>query len=125
MRLSMPNLSSTFYSSLVAAALILAVALSGFAHRGGQAALSPDLAAYVAAGGALADLCGGPGEQEGGPSQKCEACRQIGAAVIPHSVRCAPAILNGETRTLTFVAKRLHHARPLDPAQLTRAPPQA
>lgn len=57
--------------------LITAVAGLGFAH---QTAATPDrgLAAYVAAGGALADICGDRPEHAALPD--CEACRIGGDA---------------------------------------------
>lgn len=107
-------------------ALIIAMAASGLAHAGVRPpALSPDLAEYVLAGGSLADICGYAGEQEGAQGQKCEACRLIGAALIPRICHGVPIVLSDQTRVLTFAAKRLHQQHPLDPARQTRAPPQA
>ncbi|KIN64564.1 hypothetical protein Z946_3456 [Sulfitobacter noctilucicola] len=101
------------------------MAVSAFAHTGARPALSPELEAYVAAGGTLAELCGTAGEQDGTQGQKCEACRLIGAALLPRDAHGVPVARCDQTRILTFVAKRLHNSRPLDPARQTRAPPQA
>jgi hypothetical protein len=106
-------------------ALILAMAASGFAHAGARPTLSPDLAAYVAAGGSFADICGTSGEQDSRLGQKCEACLLIGAALLPRSCHGVPLTLSEQTRILIFVAKRLHNTRQLDSARLARAPPQA
>lgn len=116
---------STFCKLLTPLALIFAMAVSGFAHKTMQPSLSPGFAAYVAAGGSLADICGGSGEQDGAQGQKCEACRLIGAALVPRNCHGIALKLSDQTRIFTFIAKRLHHTRPLDPARLTRAPPQA
>jgi hypothetical protein len=116
---------STFFKLLTSFALIVAMAASGFAHTGSRAALTPELMAYVAAGGSLADICGAPIEQDGAQGQKCEACRLMGAAILPRTCHGIPVVLSDQTRKFAFVAKRLHHARPLDPSHLTRAPPQA
>lgn len=114
----------TICKFLTAIALMFALVSSGFAHTGYRSAMSADLAAYVAAGGALNDICGGSGEQNSTVGQKCEACRLIGAALVPRACVAVPMILTDQTRVLSFVAKRLHHDRPLDPTRLTRAPPQ-
>ncbi|MGH1413599.1 MAG: hypothetical protein ACRBB0_08895 [Pelagimonas sp.] len=106
-------------------ALIFAMVASGFAHSGARTGVSDDLAAYVAAGGWLGDICGDVDDPKGTQGQKCEACRLIGAALVPpHDIHCTP-IVTDETRRFNFVAKRLHQARSLDLARLTRAPPQA
>lgn len=87
--------------------------------------MSPELAIYVAAGGSLADICGGSDEQGSAYGQKCEACRLIGAVLVPRNCHGVPLLISDQTRVLTFVAKRLHHTRQLDPTRLTRAPPTA
>ena len=106
-------------------ALITAMVVSAFAHTGARPSLSPELTAYVAAGGLLADICGSSEEQDGAQGQKCEACRLVGAAILPRDCYGIPLVLTDQTRVLSFVAKRLLYAHPIDPARLTRAPPQA
>lgn len=68
---------------LVVFALICAMASSGFAHRGVTAPFDPELAAYVAAGGALDDLCGHPAGSSDQGTQSCEACRLLNAIILP------------------------------------------
>ena len=114
-----------FCKLLTSFALICALVVSGFAHNGARSAMSPELAEYVAAGGSLIDLCGSTGEQDGTLGQRCEACRLIEAALLPRNCQVIPLTQSDQTLVLTFVAKRLHQTRPLDPTRLTRAPPQA
>lgn len=121
----MPKSPSTLCKLLTSVALIFAMVSSGFAHTGLRPALSPDITAYVAAGGSLSDICGSIGEQDGTYSQKCEACRLMDTALAPRFCHALPMVLSDQTRVLAFVAKRLYHSRPLDPTRLTRAPPQA
>lgn len=121
----MLNALSTLCKFFTSLALILAIAAIGFAHSNARKALSPELAAYVAEGGSLADICGGTDKQNSAHGQKCEACRLIGAALMPRNCYGVPLLVSDQTRILTFVAKRLHRARPLDPTRLTRAPPKA
>lgn len=121
----MINAPKTLSKLLTSFALIFAMAVSALAHVGMRPALSPDLAEYVLAGGELSDLCGYSGEQDGARGQKCEACRLIGAALIPRVCHGVPVVISDQTRVLSFVAKRLHQQHPLDPTRQTRAPPQA
>lgn len=113
-----------FAKVLAVCALIVAMAGSGFAHKVERSELSPDLAAYVAAGGLLIDICGTGGQTEAG-GVKCDACRLIGAAVVPLDTGLGPVVLTAPARKMAFVAKRLRNSQGLDPARLTRAPPQA
>ncbi|WP_390910444.1 hypothetical protein [Pseudosulfitobacter sp. SM2401] len=116
---------SIVYRLITPFALMIAMTVSGFVHTGARPDISPELAAYVAAGGSLADICGGSGEQDGARGVKCDACLRFGAAVLPHTCHSAPVILSDQTRRLSFVAKRILYTRPLDPTCLARAPPQA
>jgi hypothetical protein len=121
----MINVQTHFCKLLTSIALVFALVSSSFAHTGFRPALSPDLAAYVAAGGSLVDFCGKSSEKEVVQGQKCDVCRLIGAIFLPQAYHGAPLVVLEQTLTLSFVAKRLHHTRPLDPSRLTRAPPQA
>ncbi|SFT01330.1 hypothetical protein SAMN04488040_2760 [Sulfitobacter marinus] len=119
------KLTQPFRNALTAFALVFAMVFSGVAHTGLARAMSPDLAAYVATGGSLEDLCTPASGNNGAQAKKCEVCRLLGAALEPRPCVGAPLVVTEKTRVLTFVAKRLHHRHPLDPARLTRAPPQA
>lgn len=72
-----------FRKILTPCALMIALAASGSAHASPRMAFSADLLAYVAAGCSLDDLCGTAGEQDGARTQKCEACRLVGAQILP------------------------------------------
>ncbi len=104
-------------------ALAVAVIASAFAHSHVKAPLAPELAEYVAMGGSLEDICGHAGEGNA-TGQKCEACRLLGAAIVPRNIHEIPNSVLLSTCRMSFVAKRLQETRPLDPARLTRAPPQ-
>ena len=107
-------------------ALLTAVALLsvGFAHRAAQTDLPEDLAAYVAAGGSLADICGEVGG-DGASAADCEACR---VADNLQELRAPELRASGTCKRILasrFVAKTLARSRGLDPARAPRAPPQA
>lgn len=108
-------------------ALVCAMVATGFAHKSPNSYtnLTPELARYVAAGGALGDICGPADEQDGAQNQSCETCRLTGAALIPPFAPCARPVTTDRAQRFAFVAKRLHETRALDPARLTRAPPHA
>jgi len=114
--------SSLGFSSLVLA-LAIALTMIGFAHRAAPTAMTPELEAYVAAGGVLSDICG-TFDGEGVPvAFDCEACRITDNVIHSRMYGIAPAELT-ETLALAFVAKRIAERKELDPARLTRAPPQ-
>lgn len=113
-----------FCRLLLCLSLVLAMATSGFAHRGVESGPAPELAAYLAAGGSLADLCGDVGGGHEGV-QSCAACRLIEAAFMPFEAVGVPLRLSAGTQAHVLVAKRLQRSRGLDPARLTRAPPAA
>ncbi len=107
--------------------LLLAVALvgAGFAHKTRANDLSPELADYLAAGGALADICGALDGQDLPMSQDCEACRLVDTVSLSDALGIRPVVLLPKARVHCFVAKRLRHITGPDPARRTRAPPQA
>lgn len=86
--------------------------------------MTPELAAYVAAGGVLDDICG-LYDGEGVPtSVDCEACRITDNLLQTKAQTIAPTKLK-ENLVLAVVAKRIAERNDLDPARLTRAPPRA
>lgn len=121
----MPKARAPLCHLLTTFAVIIAVAASAFGHTAVRPAPSQELVAYVAAGGSLGDLCGTAEDQDGVPGQKCEVCRLFGSVALPDICFGVPVAVNQQARTLTFVAQLVHNSRPLDPARLTRAPPQA
>lgn len=114
---------SIFGRLLTTFVLVFALMAVGFAHRVAPANMTPELAAYVAMGGSLADLCGRTEDPDQTGTVSCEACRIADASIVPREAGNGPVLVLERTRTFSFVAKRLHHNRPLDPARLTRAPP--
>ena len=108
---------------LVTISLISAFVSLGFAHKDVPTPMSPELAAYLAAGGSLADICSGDHEPEHEQPIDCEACRIADSIVTMHGGKqVAPAEL-GVVQNWRFIAKRLSQSQGLDPARLTRAPP--
>lgn len=108
----------------VVIALAIALTSVGFAHRAATAAITPELAAYIAAGGQLSDICGTPDGENLPASSDCEACRITDNIVQPR-MNCVVYTELAEMLVLAFVAKRIAERNDLDPARLTRAPPQA
>lgn len=110
----------------VVVALTIALIAVGFAHRRGPGVMPPDLAAFLAAGGQLTDLCGPVPVDADGKSvpAKCDACR-LSDTFVDVSTPCVIAKQTPATRTYAFVAKRLAERRDLDPTRLPRAPPLA
>jgi len=104
------------------------LAASGLAHQMPEdqtPALSTELAAYIASGGALSDICNYTSDTGEEATTKCDACRLIGAAVLPSTTACASVIFPDQTRALVFVATRLVRSQRPDRTRLTRAPPHA
>ena len=121
----MPTALCLIARSLVTATLFVAMTAVGMAHRTSSPPTDPDLIAFLDAGGTLDALCGLTGGTPHGLNQNCEACRLINAIACPPLsamiYREAPARI----QRMRVIAQLRHYAKPLDPAQLTRAPPQA
>lgn len=107
--------------------LMVAIALAAvsLAHNQSRAPLSPELAAYVQAGGSLSAICGLKDEQDGSAQVDCDACRIADGFALTGDHHRGTSTACSFTHKLQFVAKLRHHSKPLDPARLTRAPPQA
>ena len=105
-------------------AVVAAMGLSGFAHTVPRTDVSPELAAYLAAGGSVADLCHDIGEDHSDRHAPCDACRLIAAALIPRPCEGPAITLSLRTRVQARVSESLRQARSLDPVRMTRAPPQ-
>lgn len=115
-----------FKSSLlvgVLARLILAFALAtaGAMHRA-PASGDAELAAFLAVGGTLDDLCGGHRFSDSGPV--CEACRLV-AAVLPVAPDLAPKTANLSHVLWTGRSARPTPHSPKLRANTARAPPLA
>lgn len=64
--------------------ITLALLSLPFAHRTQAAPTTPELASFLAMGGTLADICGDAGEMT---PLGCEACRIVGATLLPSRVQ--------------------------------------
>ncbi len=104
--------------------LALAMACIGFAHRPGLAADEARLAAYIAVGGAISDLCASQGGAARHDASKiCDACRLVGAAMLRETQGMAVwqrgyVLARGAIPRADVAAM---HTR--DPSRAVRAPP--
>ena len=110
---------------LTTISLIVAFFSLGFAHNSIPKPMSPELAAYVAAGGLISDICGGDHDPEHEQHIDCEACRITDSFVILRGCKHETPRELGIIQTWHFIAIRLSQSQGLDPARLTRAPPYA
>lgn len=105
--------------------LVLGVALvaSTFAHRM-PAPQDTALAAYVLAGGDLDDLCDA-GSGKSLTQTDCDACRLVGAAVLPPPEPGFVAVERAFAATVLIPSRSVAARAPRDPALGNRAPPLA
>ena len=108
----------------VVIALAIALTSVGFAHRVAPTGITPELAAYIAAGGQLSDLCGIADGENTPVASDCEACR-LTDNTVQSRIGCAVHTELAGTLVLAVVAQSILERNDLDPARLTRAPPQA
>jgi hypothetical protein len=108
---------------LTTISLICAFVSLGFAHKGIPTPMTPELAAYVAAGGSISDICGSDHQPEHGQALDCEACRITDNFATLQGCKLIASVELESVQTWRFVAKRLSEKQRLDPARLTRAPP--
>ncbi|TKA97729.1 hypothetical protein FAZ78_04605 [Cereibacter changlensis] len=111
------------YGFLLTLALGVAVLFSGFAHKM-PALQDGDLAAFVLAGGDPSDICdtGGDMEMDGAG---CDACRLVGAAVLPDPAMTMVAVERVFAATVLIPSETRAARAPRDPALGERAPPLA
>lgn len=121
----MGGIRISFRRLLVGCLLVVAMASASFAHAVMSRTTSPELSAYLAAGGSLAEICGDLEDRESHSGSKCEACRLIEVAAVPPEMSGARLSLTDRTRRFAFISKQLLQSRGLDPARLSRAPPTA
>jgi len=108
---------------LVTLSLIGAFVLLGFAHDDIPTPLSPELRAFIAAGGSIDDICGGEHDPEHEEALGCEACRIADSFAILRDCKQAAPVELDITQSWRFIAKRISESQELDPARLTRGPP--
>lgn len=106
-------------------ALFIALAAAGMSTVSKKPVLTADLAAYLATGGSFADLCGDTTDPSKAAFTHCAACHLIAAAVLPTVCYGLPQVVTGDYDQLIAVAQNIRNAQRLDPARLSRAPPQA
>ena len=114
-----------FGRQLMTILVIYAIVSLGFAHKTVPTPISAELAAYLAAGGSLSDICGEDHEPGHEYEIDCEACRIADHFAIFQG--CKP-VVSGDlvvVQKWRFIAKRLSQSQGLDPPRLTRAPPYA
>jgi hypothetical protein len=105
--------------------LFVALGAAGMSAPIKQPAPTDDVLAYLAAGGSFADLCGDTTDPSKATVAHCPSCHLLTAAVLP-DVHLGPAIeLPGDYTRLVAVAQNIRITQALDPACLSRAPPQA
>lgn len=102
---------------LVAVFAALSVLLLGHAHGGRLQPLDPDLAAYLLAGGSMADLCLGEGGDPSSRAGDCPDCQICKTLVIDSPLRVGLQLAFGESTH--------RPARQNDPrgSNYTRGPP--
>lgn len=122
----MCDVTSLFARITATLFLTLAVVMLGFGHASSaQSSLDPDLSAFIAAGGDLSDICGLPGSGDADGRAECQACRIADSAAIVANAASPLCIAEVSTQSRAAIAERVARTRDLDPARLTRAPPQA
>lgn len=108
---------------IVVTVLVLGMATSGFAHRFVDQDLDSALVDFVQAGGSLGDLCGDVRGRSRHSAQSCEACRLVGAAVVPLLEPACSTPFGRSTETLTAAFADIQTSTCLDPSRPVRAPP--
>lgn len=120
MNSTMRDLISFFTRLFIVIALTFAMAGSSFAHRVAPSEIDESLLAYVAAGGALDDLCGG---SRSGGGETCDACRLVDGATLPTVSVTSPSEIHAsllQTRKRASVGPLI---KVPNPSCLVRAPP--
>ena len=118
----MQTIAHQFGRFFLTFAVLVAMAGTGFAHRVMAADVDDSLLAYVAAGGALADICGDTGHptRATGP---CDACRLVDGAVVPAAAVFAPSEGHANLLHVARLATSAPVATCVNPACPVRAPP--
>ena len=112
-----------FIRQLTTISLIAAFISLGFAHKNMKPVMTPELVAYVAAGGSIADICGGDQYPDRTNTVNCEACRIADSLTVTQTCDPVATIDLERIQRWRFISKRLAQSQGLDPARLTRAPP--
>ncbi|KQI72026.1 hypothetical protein AN191_07655 [Loktanella sp. 5RATIMAR09] len=118
----MRNLASLFSRFFLTFAVLVAMAGAGFAHRFATPDVDDSLLAYMAAGGALGDICSDAGQWDAGGGH-CDACRLVYGAVVPPAAILAPSELEANLLQVGRYATAVPFASAANPACPVRAPP--
>lgn len=112
----------TYFAKLgLVFALFVALTGAGLAHRAAPPEMDEGLAAYLAAGGSLSDLCGDADIDGAVPG--CAACHLVSGAVLP-PVITATHLLQVARSGPAFAPRNINHAVfATDPSRPVRAPP--
>ncbi len=114
-------LTATFAKLSLVAALLVALASTGFAHRVIPLDVDDDLLRYLAVGGSLEEICGDASGDHIG--QSCDACRLVDVASVPFAnAQAVSADWRGASVLPVFV-DLCHTGSAADPARPVRAPP--
>jgi hypothetical protein len=116
----MRGLLTSRAGALVALLACLAAVLAG-AVAPAAAPADPRLAAFLAAGGTLDDICGAAGHGAAG-GRHCDACLLLGPALLPEAGASAPAATARVVAAEAPPAAAVPHAAPRS-ANQPRAPP--
>jgi hypothetical protein len=107
---------------LLTFAVLVAMAGVGFAHRFATLDVDDSLLAYVAAGGALGDICNDAGQWDGGGGH-CDACRLVYGAVVPSAAVLTPSEIDANLLQAERYAAPAPFAPAANPGCPVRAPP--
>ncbi|PJI92480.1 hypothetical protein BC777_1332 [Yoonia maricola] len=118
----MHRLIIPFARLFVILAIAVAMTGSGFGHRVAASEADESLLAYVAAGGALDDLCGQGGFGAGG-YDTCDACRLMDGAVVPVSGTAGLPAINASLLQGQIIAAVAPTAQVINLSCPVRAPP--
>lgn len=118
----MRYLAHQFSRFFLTFAVLVAMAGAGFAHRFATPDVDDSLIAYVAAGGALGDICNDTGQAVASGGH-CDACRLVYGAVVPTAAILSPSKLEANLLQVGRYAASAPFAPAANPGCPVRAPP--
>ncbi|WP_226779064.1 hypothetical protein [Oceaniglobus trochenteri] len=107
----------------LAVTVSLALAASALAHRAPVTADDLALTAFLASGGTVSDLCGEAGHSRHAGTAGCDACRLVGAALVPPAPATAPMAATRVHRITPVTARPCPPPAPRRQRHTPRAPP--
>ena len=122
----MRHLSFHNFRLLLVFALFGALASASFSHRIHTQPLTPELQAYMLAGGSLSDICGDvENGSEHAISQTCEFCLLVSSsALLGAETQCLANSLSFQAQPKVFDQFEIHPFK-LDQSRTARGPPAA